>query len=593
MQRLEDRQLLSTLSAVSWVDSQTGLAHHEVFAVAPNNSVEVSQDGGRFISLGGYAKQISAGLDASGNPEVFAIGANNYVNVYRGRGWVGLPGAVSAKQISATVKNTVYAIGLDNSVDYNNGGAWVRLPGTVYAKQISAGADARGNPEVFEINQNDALYVSRGGGGFTQLGSAVEQISGTMKDTVFALNRDESISEYVGSNVSINLGGDVRQISAGLDALGNPEVFAIGLNDVVYLNHGSGHSNLGGLVRDLSAPAVGIALPGDVAYVVGLNHEGYLHQGAAGNYISLNGSVQLPSGSSVNNTDSWEPATTALSSIGWVDNLGHAHHEVFAIGSNDNVEVSRDGGRFTSLGGFQALQVSAGLDSSGNPEVFALGLDNAVYVNRGGTSFIPVGGWVRAISATVKNTVYAIGFDHAVYANSGYGWVNLGGYAKQISAGADARGNPEVFEINQNDALYVNRGSGLNPVSAFHQVGSQVKQISGTMKDTVFAINQNDSVSEFVGSNGPINLGGYAKQIAAGLDALGNPEVFTIDENDALAVNHGSGFIGLGGAVSEVSAPAVSIAQPGDLAYVAGLNHEGFLHQGPGSSYNDLYGWVE
>ncbi len=29
------------------------------------------------------------------------------------------------------------------------------------------------------------------------------------------------------------------------------------------------------------------------------------------------------------------------------------------------------------------------------------------------------------------------------------------------------------------------------------------------------------------------------------------------------------------------------------VAYVVGLNHEGFLHQGPASSYNDLYGWVE
>src|SRR5215510_5250715 len=86
---LEGRSLLSATSAVSWASN--GVAHNALYAIDKYDSVEVSTDGGSFTSLGFYAKQISAGLDAAGKPEVYAIASDNSVAVNRGGGaWVGL-----------------------------------------------------------------------------------------------------------------------------------------------------------------------------------------------------------------------------------------------------------------------------------------------------------------------------------------------------------------------------------------------------------------------------------------------------------------------------------------------------------------------
>ena len=142
------------ISAVSWL-GPFFLKHNAVYAIAPDDSVEVSFAGGSFTNLGGYAKQVSAGLDATGSPEVYAIGADNAVWVKDGSGpWVSLGGY--AKEISATVENTVYAIGYGRRrLGQQWGSGWVSLG--LYAKQISAGADANGNPEVFAIGFDDAV----------------------------------------------------------------------------------------------------------------------------------------------------------------------------------------------------------------------------------------------------------------------------------------------------------------------------------------------------------------------------------------------------------------------------------------------------
>src|SRR5262249_27381321 len=76
-------------SAVSWV-GPFGLTHNALYSIAPDDSVKVSFGGTSFKNLGGYAKQISAGLDASNNPEVYAIGADNAVYVNKGSGWIDL-----------------------------------------------------------------------------------------------------------------------------------------------------------------------------------------------------------------------------------------------------------------------------------------------------------------------------------------------------------------------------------------------------------------------------------------------------------------------------------------------------------------------
>src|SRR5262249_50783072 len=94
---VEDRALLSTLSAISW--SSGGLQHRAVFGIGGDDGVYINRDDTGWVALGGYAKQISAGLDAAGRPEVFAIGADNalYVNHLSESGWASLGGYV--KQI--------------------------------------------------------------------------------------------------------------------------------------------------------------------------------------------------------------------------------------------------------------------------------------------------------------------------------------------------------------------------------------------------------------------------------------------------------------------------------------------------------------
>ena len=69
---LEGRLVPSTISAVSWQSS--GVTHHALYAIGGDDAVYVNVDGGGYTSLGGYAKQLSAGLDANGNPEVYVIG---------------------------------------------------------------------------------------------------------------------------------------------------------------------------------------------------------------------------------------------------------------------------------------------------------------------------------------------------------------------------------------------------------------------------------------------------------------------------------------------------------------------------------------
>src|SRR5207302_5085433 len=100
------------------------------------------------------------------------------------------------------------------------------------------------------------------------------------------IGSDNSVFRNSGSGY-VPLGGYAKQISASLDAVGKPEVFAIGLDDALYVNHGSGYTRLGGYVTEVSAPAVSIALPGDLAYVVGLGHGGFLHRGSS--FISIGG----------------------------------------------------------------------------------------------------------------------------------------------------------------------------------------------------------------------------------------------------------------------------------------------------------------
>jgi hypothetical protein len=235
--------------------------------------------------------------------------------------------------------------------------------------------------------------------------------------------------------------------------------------------------------------------------------------------------------------------------------------------------------------GSYAKKVSAGLDASNKPEVYVIGADNAVWVNHG-SGWVSLGGCVKEISATINNALYVIGTDAAVYlteGTAGFGFVRLGGGGsfKEISAGADEFGNHFVFAIGADDAVYRNN----NDLDSWIDLGGYAKQISSAMNGVVYAIGGDNAVYENNNGGGWISLGGYAKQISAAVTSAssGGQLVFAIGLNDGLWSNQGSGWVNLGGYVTEVIAPAagnVGINLPGGSVFVAEQGHKAFRHKG-------------
>jgi hypothetical protein len=185
------------------------------------------------------------------------------------------------------------------------------------------------------------------------------------------------------------------------------------------------------------------------------------------------------------------------------------------------------------------------------PEVYGIGGDNAAWVNDNGAGWVRRGGYVKAISASVNNTVFAIGGDNAVYVNrGGTAWTDLGGSVQAISAGLDSAGMPEVYGIGGDNAAWVNdNGAG------WVRRGGYVKAISASVNGTVFAIGGDNAVYVNRGGTAWTDLGGFVKAISASYDAGNNPEVYAIGGDAAAYVSdNGSGFGRIGGYVTDISA---------------------------------------
>jgi hypothetical protein len=154
-----------------------------VFAIGLNNAVYTFASGDTgWTSLGGQARQVTAGHRADGRLEVFAIGTDNvvYSDIRTGTGsggWAGTTwaalvpsvttGAIQAQQIvvdSASGREQVFVVGLDNSVHTTyealagtvrtgftwNWMNWIELG--VNVKSIAVEMTADGREEVFAID---------------------------------------------------------------------------------------------------------------------------------------------------------------------------------------------------------------------------------------------------------------------------------------------------------------------------------------------------------------------------------------------------------------------------------------------------------
>src|SRR5262249_46500180 len=149
----------------------------------------------------------------------------------------------------------------------------------------------------------------------------------TVQGTVYAIGMDDAAYMSVNGGSLVSLGGYTKEIGAGLDASGNPELFAIGQNNSIYLNDGSGFIALGGYVRDIAAPTVNVGMDGDVVYGIGSDHTGYLNQGGVS--TNLGGYIQVTT-----------PPGGTISAISWQTTSGAVFTAVYAIGRDDAVYAS-------------------------------------------------------------------------------------------------------------------------------------------------------------------------------------------------------------------------------------------------------------
>ena len=271
---LEPRQFMSasTITQVNW--GTAAAQRTATYEIGSDRQVYESCGDGFVQRLGGQATQISAGLDAAGKPEVYAVGVARHAYENSGSGWVdlGAPGGLAVTQLSGDVGGVVYALAANKQVYSHDNSGWHALAGQ--ASQISAGVDAAGKPEVYAIGTPSPAVFVNDGKGWVALGGQAKQISGSTRGTVYAVGEDNAVwvDTGTGYNTWRSLGGVVSQITASVDAAGNPDVFAIGTpSNHSFVNDGKGWVDYGCSASEIAAPAFGVAMAGNTFAIRGFD----------------------------------------------------------------------------------------------------------------------------------------------------------------------------------------------------------------------------------------------------------------------------------------------------------------------------------
>jgi hypothetical protein len=125
-----------------------------------------------------------------------------------------------------------------------------------YVTQISAGKDAYGRAECFAIGGDHGLFVNDAYG-WHGYGGYVTEISGTANNEAYAIGPDHALYKYDSTGWQ-RPGGIVLHISAGTDAYGRDQCFAIGNDNACYVfNNTSGWQRPGGYVTEIAGTAGG------------------------------------------------------------------------------------------------------------------------------------------------------------------------------------------------------------------------------------------------------------------------------------------------------------------------------------------------
>ena len=133
---------------------------------------------------------------------------------------------------------------------------------------------------MYVIGFDNAVYMVGSTSGSAKVLPYAKQISATMKYNVYAIGENNAVYMINGGSV-VAQGGYFKQISAGIDARGAPEVFGIGLDDALWVSNGFGFAKLASnYVTEIGALAVDIGFAGDLTYAVGIGHVALLHKGS-------------------------------------------------------------------------------------------------------------------------------------------------------------------------------------------------------------------------------------------------------------------------------------------------------------------------
>ncbi len=267
----------------------------------------------------------------------------------------------------------------------------------------------------------------------------------------------------------------VKAIAAGHDAANRPLLFAIGLDDQVYVQKFTAAGDQNGfwsLTKPGAVKSITVgsdALGDPELFAIGLDNQVWaLKFDAAGNpgpayYFP----VQVAPG-----------VTTLVKSVA-VSHDARYEPLVFAIGLDDQVYAVKFDSLGNQAGSWYPTQtgkvtsIQAGFDSFLNPELFVIQTDNQVYGLHFDANGFPVGNYFLAQAGAVKSLVvshdannnpevFVTGLDDQVYGlqfdasgnTAGNYFLANPGQVKSLNVGYYNGNNPEVFVTGLNDNLF-------------------------------------------------------------------------------------------------------------------------------------------
>jgi hypothetical protein len=229
---LEDRMMpAASVNLLQAVPVNNGSA---VFFVNQSGTLFERTPSGAKVGLVVAVQQFSAGVDRSGNADVFSVSQNNFFMEENSSGPQALNAPVQIKEFAAAHGDRVYVVGTDESL-------WVHSPpfvvfGHVFGgwREIAGPGQAQYVDAVTQSSGQDALFVVRGNG---QLQECINGVFMGLPGSDFT----------PGPNFF-----RFATISAGLDLNGNADVFGLstGVNHAElwrWTNNSQGWTELGGV----------------------------------------------------------------------------------------------------------------------------------------------------------------------------------------------------------------------------------------------------------------------------------------------------------------------------------------------------------